>query len=202
MEFGPRVGNTRAWSSVQAIAHIVADLYSINPVFVFMRATTNTIAAIPATTLIAPRSRRFGHSTIGYRAQFAYPRSLVLPSNIDPRLETFCLESLMVYGADLCIPSNVPLWTKGSGYASAGLDWQAERRKPWCDRCEKRHEHIVRTVQLDDAVMLLGRGIGSVERNDRSGRNSDTVYVRFRNKDLYIVPFDDLVWAAEIHGGR
>jgi hypothetical protein len=25
---------------------------------------------------------------LGYRAQFAYPKSLVLPSNIDPRLET------------------------------------------------------------------------------------------------------------------
>jgi hypothetical protein len=132
---------------------------------------------------------------LGYRAQFAYPKSLVLPSNIDPRLETSCLESLMVYGADLCIPSNVLLWTKGSGYTSAGFNWQAERRKPWCERCKKWHERILRMLQLDDSVVLLGRGIGSVERNDgSSGGNSDTVYVRLRNKDLYIVPFDDMVW--------
>jgi hypothetical protein len=135
---------------------------------------------------------------LGYRAQFACPKSLVLPSNIDPRLETSRLESLMVYGADISIPPNVLLWTKNSGYTRAGLDWLAERRKPFCERCKKWHGRILKILQLGDSVTLLGRGIGSVERNDGSGCTSDSVYVRLRNNDLFndlfIVPFDDMVW--------
>ena len=37
---------------------------------------------------------------LGYRAQYAYPKSLVLPPIIDPRLDPSGLEPLMVYGAD------------------------------------------------------------------------------------------------------
>lgn len=131
---------------------------------------------------------------LGYRAQFAYPKSLVLRSTLDPRLETSCLESLIIYGANIYTPHDV-LLAKDSGYTQAGLDWLAERRKPWCERCKKWHRRILRMLQLDDSVMLLGRGIGSVERNDgSSGGNSDAVYVRLGNNDLYIVPFDDMVW--------
>jgi hypothetical protein len=131
---------------------------------------------------------------LGYRAQFAYPKSLVLPSNIDPRLESSRMESLMAYGADIFIPPDVLLWTK-NGYTQAGFDWLAERRKPWCERCRKWHGRILRMLQLEDSVMLLGRGIGFIERNDgSSGGNSDSVYVRLANSDLYIVPFDDMVW--------
>jgi hypothetical protein len=135
---------------------------------------------------------------LGYRAQFAYPKSLVLPSNIDPRLESSRLESLMVYGADISIPPNILLWTKGSGYTSAGFDWLAERRKPWCERCKKWHGRILKILQLGDSVMVLGRGIGLVERDDGySGCTSDSVCVRLGNNDLFIVPFDDMVWDCQ-----
>jgi hypothetical protein len=70
------------------------------------------------------------------------------------------------------------------------------RHKPWCERCKKWHGRILRILDLGDSVMLPGRGIGLVERNDgSSGGDSDSVYVRFgNNNDLYIVPFDDMVW--------
>jgi MraZ protein len=58
---------------------------------------------------------------LGWRAQFAYPKSLVLPSYIDPRLESSRLESLMIYGADISIPPNILVWTKNCGYTQAGL---------------------------------------------------------------------------------
>jgi hypothetical protein len=134
----------------------------------------------------------------GYRAQFAYPKSLILSPNIDPRLETSCLESLMVYGVDISIPPNVLLWTKSSGYTSAGFDWLAERRKPWCARCKKWHGRILRILQLGDSVMMLGRGIGLVERDDgTAGCTCDNVHVRLKNNDLFIVPFDDMVWDCQ-----
>jgi hypothetical protein len=146
----------------------------------------------------------------GYRAQFAHPKSLVLPSNIDPRLESSCFESLMVYGADISMPPsshfeslmvhgaiapNTLLWTKESGYTPAGFDWMAERRKPWCERCRKWHEPILKLLQLGDRVMLLGRGIGFVEEcDDDSGCTGDNVRVRLGNNDLYIIPQQDMVW--------
>jgi hypothetical protein len=112
----------------------------------------------------------------------------------------------MAYGADISVPPNVLLWTKESGYTSAGFDWLAERRKPWCERCKKWHGRILRMLQLDDSVMLLGRGMGSIERNDgSSGGNSDTVYVRLGNNDLYTcTSFPLTTWSgtARIRGGK
>ena len=57
---------------------------------------------------------------LGYRAQFAYPKSFTLSPNGSPSLE-----SLIVYGADIFLPSNILLWTKGSGYTSAGIDYRS-----------------------------------------------------------------------------
>jgi hypothetical protein len=126
-------------------------------------------------------------------------KSLILPSNIDPRLEASRLASLKVYGADISIPPNILLWTKDSGYTSARFDWLAERRKPsWCERCKKWHGRILKIPQLGDSVMVLGRGIGLVERDDGSlGSTRDSVCVRLGNNDLYIVPHQDIVWNCQ-----
>jgi hypothetical protein len=135
---------------------------------------------------------------LGYRAQFAYPKSLVLPWNIDPRLELSRLRPLMVYGADISLPPNILLWTKGSGYTRAGSDWLIERRKGWCKWCKKLHGRILQILKLGDCVMLLGRGVGLVERDDESSEcNSDSVCIRLGNNDLFIVPFDDMVWTCQ-----
>jgi hypothetical protein len=149
---------------------------------------------------------------LGYRAQFAYPKSLVLPSNIDPRLEPSRLEPLMVYGADISIAAHILLWTKSSGYTPAGFDWLIERRKQWCKWCKQWHELQFnpsfqgrRTLRRRDCVTVLGRGIGLVERrraipmpsrldDGSSGCTSDSVCIRLRNNDLYIVPHQGIVW--------
>jgi len=58
---------------------------------------------------------------LGYRAQYAYPKSLVLPAETIPfRMSAVKsrLETLMAYGADIFIPGkagNIPLWSKASG---------------------------------------------------------------------------------------
>lgn len=88
---------------------------------------------------------------LGYRAQFAYPKKLVLPwdivSNPD---ELERLNSLIAYGVDIFIPAptpdladpfplrqDIPLWAKASGYDQAGLDWITERHKWRCWRCAR-----------------------------------------------------------------
>ena len=68
--------------------------------------------------------------SLGYRAQFAYPKSIVLPTEMMPL--TLCeaesrLESLIAYDVDILIetdtPQDIPLWTKASGFSKAGFDW-------------------------------------------------------------------------------
>jgi hypothetical protein len=73
----------------------------------------------------------------GYRAQYAYPKCLVLPPDAIPfnmsEVESR-LQPLMAYGADIFILGkawNIPLWSKASGYDSAGLDWLAEQQKKY-----------------------------------------------------------------------
>jgi hypothetical protein len=89
---------------------------------------------------------------LGYRAQFAYPKSLVLPS-FESRLGTLPPGTLEAYGADISLPPNIL------------------------------------------CVTVLGRGIGLVERADGSSEcTSDSVCIRLRNNDLYIVPDQGIVW--------
>ena len=133
---------------------------------------------------------------LGYRAQFAYPKSLVLPfnlpSSIDPRLESSSLEVLMVYGADISLAPNILLWTKRSGYTPAGSDWLIGRGKPCGKWCEQWHE---RTLQMGDYVTVLGRGIGLVERDDSAPSN--TLCIRLRNDYVFIVPQQGIVWNCQ-----
>jgi len=134
---------------------------------------------------------------LGYRAQFAYPKSVLLPSYINPSLEPSLLESsrletLMVYGADISLALNILLWTKSSGYTSAGSDWLKGRGKPCGKWCEQWHE---RTLQMGDYVTVLGRGIGLVERDDSAP--SDNVCIRLRNDYVFIVPQEGIVWNCQ-----
>jgi hypothetical protein len=132
---------------------------------------------------------------LGYRAQFAYPRTLVLPSNIESRLETSRLETLIAYGADISLPPNILLWTKGSGYTPTGFDWLIEKSKQWCKWCKKWHG---RTLQLGDCVAVVGRGIGFVEPNDESSEcTSDCVWIRLKNNDSFLAPAQGIVWNCE-----
>ena len=65
---------------------------------------------------------------LGWRAQYAYPKNLVVPFEMMPFDEKEArshLESLVAYGVDIFIDDGekqLPLWKKGSGYEPAGLD--------------------------------------------------------------------------------
>ena len=105
--------------------------------------------------------------TLGWRAQFAYPKSLFLPpdaipftlTEIDARLKT-----LITFGADIFILRDkeaVSLWKSGSGYDAAGLDYLIKTRKEYYVRCQWE-----RNLKKGDRVAVLGRGIAVVEQVD------------------------------------
>jgi hypothetical protein len=101
----------------------------------------------------------------GWRAEFAYPRTLILPTDILPIAITEIqsrLESLVAYCCDIFIAhdaESIPLWRKESGFAAAGLDFLTSRGKEWYARRR-------RTLKRGDCVAIGGRGIAVVEHAD------------------------------------
>jgi len=65
----------------------------------------------------------------GWRAQFAYPKSIVVSFEMIPaglKEAQSCLEALLAYGVDTFIAEGkhqIPVWRKGRGYDAAGLDY-------------------------------------------------------------------------------
>src|ERR1700751_567400 len=76
----------------------------------------------------------------GFRAQFAYPKTLnlsweMLPINLR-EIQTR-IQALAAYGCDLFIannPSSIPLWHKDSGFDAAGLEFLMRRGQEWYAR--------------------------------------------------------------------
>src|SRR5437667_7979668 len=97
----------------------------------------------------------------GWRAQFAYPKSFCLTSDTLPFTLAAIqsrLETLIPYSTDIFVASpagNLPLWTRGSGYEQAGLDYLVEVRKQGFERRR-------RILKRDDRVAVIGRGIAIV----------------------------------------
>jgi hypothetical protein len=103
----------------------------------------------------------------GWRTQFAYPKSLYLPSDTLPHSSAPIqdrLRGLIAYGVNIFVGDdtrNIPLWTKDSGLNSAGLDHLIEIGKEHCDRPQSHQ-----ILKKGDRVAVLGRGIAVVEHVD------------------------------------
>ena len=104
---------------------------------------------------------------LGWRARFAYPKSLFLPpdalpftlAEIDARLKT-----LIGFGADIFIVGDhksIRFWKNGSGFDAEGLDYLIKARKEHYVRCLEE-----RNLQKGDRVAVLGRGIAVVNQVD------------------------------------
>jgi hypothetical protein len=72
---------------------------------------------------------------LGWRAQFAYPKSLfLLPDALPFELAEIRarLQALTLYGSDIFVPASgsaIFLWSKSSGFDPDGLDYLIERSK-------------------------------------------------------------------------
>jgi hypothetical protein len=103
----------------------------------------------------------------GWRAQFAYPKTLFLAadtipfslSEINSRLKT-----LSDFGTDIFLLRDcekVALWKNGSGFEAAGLDYLIKTRTEYYV-CRQQE----RTLKKGDRVAVLGHGIAVVEQVD------------------------------------
>jgi hypothetical protein len=104
---------------------------------------------------------------VGYRAQFAYPKTFVLMpdalpftlAEIWPRLQ-----ALTLFGSDIFVlrnEENTSLWSKSSGFDPVGLDCLIEIGKEYYVRCQRD-----RILKRGDRLTVLGRGTAVVEHVD------------------------------------
>jgi hypothetical protein len=127
---------------------------------------------------------------LGWRAQFAYPKSLFLPPDLIPsdtkEMESR-LEALAAYSTDIFIVGggqSIPLCRRGSGFDAAGLDYLIGKRTEYYDRRQRD-----RTLTRGDRVAVLGRGIAVVEHAD------DTeVQALLRNKLMLRIVRSEIHW--------
>jgi hypothetical protein len=104
----------------------------------------------------------------GWRAQFAYPKTLFLAANAIPFSLSEInvrLRTLTEFGTDVFLVRDherVALWKHGSGFDAAGIDHLIKTRKEYYVRVQRE-----RTLKKGDRVAVLGRGIAVVEQAGR-----------------------------------
>jgi hypothetical protein len=104
---------------------------------------------------------------LGWRAQFAYPKSLSLPLSLLPFTLAELNARLLVliaFGIDIFVRHNresMRLWKHGQGYESGGLDYIISLRGEHYLRQQEE-----RKLKNGDRVALLGREIAVVKQAD------------------------------------
>jgi hypothetical protein len=127
---------------------------------------------------------------LGWRAQFAYPKTLFLPPDLIPSdtKEMECrLGALAAYGTDIFIVGHgqsIPLCRKGSGFDAAGLNYLIGKRTRYYARRQRD-----RTLMRGDRVAVLGRGIAVVEQAD-----SKWIHAVVWNKCSLRIAREEIVW--------
>jgi hypothetical protein len=127
---------------------------------------------------------------LGYRARFAYPKTLFLPpgmalfstKEVESRLKT-----LAAYDIDIFIGGgreSIRLCRRGSGFDTAGLDYLIGKRTEYYARRQRD-----RTLTRGDRVAVLGRGIAVVEQADET-----EVHALLRNRITLRMRRKDIVW--------
>jgi hypothetical protein len=126
----------------------------------------------------------------GWRGQFGYPKSLFLSPDTMPftlrgiqsRVRTLASYRVDVFVADP--KGNIPLWSNGSGFDQAGLDYLINMSTEYYER--RRQE---RTLKKGDRVAVLGRGIALVGPTDEK-----EVSVVLWNRQVLKIARKKIVW--------
>jgi len=142
--------------------------------------------------------------TLGWRAQYAYPKFFVVPSNMIPfrfdeaqeRLKTLVEFDVDIYlqpEREACVGQEaIPLWVRDYGYSQQGISWLIEKRKQWYQEHPKTH-----TLAVGDRVAVFshmgsGSGIGIVKEIDNNG--DEVYYTLFSPDVIFHKKVKDVVW--------
>jgi preprotein translocase subunit YajC len=126
---------------------------------------------------------------LGWRAQFAYPKTLFLPPHLIPS-DTKEMEArlgvLAAYDTDIFMLGGgrkIPLCRRGLGFDASGLDYLIAKRTQYYVRRQRD-----RTLMKGDRVAVLG-GIAVVEHADET-----EVEALLGNKTILRMRRNDIAW--------
>ena len=147
---------------------------------------------------------RLYRHTLGWRAQFAYPRFFIVPMDMVPFDMAEAqkrLAMLTEFDVDICLQTDkvatvgsekIPLWLRDYGYSQQALWLLVEKRKKWYA------EHpLRRTLAVGDRVAVFdlatGGGIGVVTEI----ANGAMCYTMFSPSAIYRKPLSEVAWSEK-----
>lgn len=139
---------------------------------------------------------------LGYRAEYAYPKNMVIcvrsvPFQIADALKH--LEPLMLYNVDISLTAEeyegakqteYLLYRKDAGLQQEGLDFIVESRQKWYTGVKGS----IAPLAVGDRVSILSKGLGIVH-----GIEDTKVHVLMYNKMLHTIPARDIKWSRQNH---
>jgi hypothetical protein len=144
---------------------------------------------------------RLERNTLGWRAQYAYPRYFVVPVNMIPFDMTEAqkrLQTLIEFGVDIYLQKErearvgqekIPLWVADYGYSEQALSWLVDKRAQWYADNPNMH-----TLAVGDRVAVFsdvnGGGIGVVKEIN----GDEMYYTLFSPNVIYHKTLKDIVW--------
>jgi hypothetical protein len=143
---------------------------------------------------------RLYRHTLGWRAQYAYPKNFIVPPDMLPFTMTEIqrrMESLIAFDVDIYLQKDrvpclagekIPFWMKDYGYSQQGIGALIAQREQWY-----ADNHKVRGLQLNDRIVVLGEkgGIGIVKHVT----DDDLWYTMFNPNILYRKRRRDFKWS-------
>jgi hypothetical protein len=144
---------------------------------------------------------RLYRHTLGWRAQFAYPKFFVVPAYMIPfRFDEAQerLAKLVEFDVNIYIqPENearvgqekIPLWIRDYGYSQQGISFLVEQRQKWYSGGKAKH-----TLAVGDRIAVFtdvnGGGIGVV----REINGDEICYTMFSLNVVFQKKVKDVVW--------
>jgi hypothetical protein len=143
--------------------------------------------------------RLYEHS-LGWRAQYAYPKFFIVPHNMFPwqiaeikkRVEStlipFNVDIYIQTGSEPCVGGKtIPLWIKDYGWSAQGMGYLVDQRKDWYDT-----KPVKRIIQTGDRIAVVGDrgGIGVIVKAD----TENIIYAMF-TRELYRKPIKEVIWS-------
>ena len=142
---------------------------------------------------------RLYRHTLGWRAQFAYPKYFIVPMNMIPLNMNEAktrLDSLTEFGVDIYLQPDVevtiksekiPLWVSDYGYSQQGLSALVDKRKKWYEARTLTH-----VLAVGDRIAVFGstNGIGIVKELV----GDEMTYTMFNPNLIYRKRIKDIKW--------
>jgi len=144
---------------------------------------------------------RLYRHTLGWRAQYAYPKFFIVPANMVPfRFDEAQerLKALVEFDVDIWLQperearvgqEKIPLWIRDYGYCQQGISYLIEKRQNWYSG-----EKAVHTLAVGDRIAVFsdvsGGGIGVV----REINGDEMYYTMFSLNVIFHKKINEVVW--------